>query len=312
MSIASNETLFGGGFLNLHHLRYFREVALDGNLTRAARRLRISPGALSIQVRQLEENLAHTLFSRSKSGMSLTEAGRLVLEYAESIHRAGAEMLDVLKNQPSEGRQILRIGAVATLSRNFLLEFIRPVLNRPDVEVVVRSGSLRDLVISMHAHQVDLVLSNQAMRRDAESAWHSHLLSRRPVSLVGAPRWKKLCKRFPESLADVPLILPSLENSTRVDFDRLLAAAGVRPLIMAEVDDMPTLRLLAREADGLALVPPVVVRDEIERGQLCEIHRIPGLLETFYAVTPSRRFPNPLVNQMVVTLSKDRNKKTAR
>lgn len=312
MSNASSVPAASGVFLNLHHLRYFREIALSGNLTRAAQRLRISPGALSIQLRQLEESLEHSLFTRSKAGMSLTEAGRLVLEYAETIHRAGTEMLDVLKNQPVEGRQILRIGAVATLSRNFLLEFLRPSLNRADVEVVVRSGSLRDLVVSMHAHQVDLVLSNQAMRRDAESTWHSHLLARRPVSMVGAPRWKKRCKRFPQSLAEVPLILPSLESSTRVDFDRLVAAAGVRPLIMAEVDDMPTLRLLAREADALTLVPPVVVRDEIERGQLCEIHRIPSLFETFYAVAPSRRFPNPLVNEMVAALSKGAGKARAR
>ena len=81
---------------------------------------------------------------------------------------------------------------------------------------------------------------------------------------------------------------------------------------MAEVDDMPTLRLLAREADALTLVPPVVVRDEIERGQLCEIHRIPSLFETFYAVAPSRRFPNPLVNQMVAALSKGAHKAKAR
>jgi DNA-binding transcriptional LysR family regulator len=52
--------------------------------------------------------------------------------------------------------------------------------------------------------------------------------------------------------------------------DRLLAAAGVRPRVLAEVDDMAMLRLLAREGEGLCLVPPVVVRDEIESGALVE------------------------------------------
>ena len=229
----------------------------------------------------------------------LTEAGRVALDYAETIGRAGEELMDVMQHRPSGGRQILRVAAVATMSRNFQLEFLRPALHRADVEVVVRSGGLRDLLAMLHAHQVDLVLSNQPVRRDAETPWHSHLLEERPVSPVGTAAWKKKRLRFPEDFRDVPVMLPSLESNTRAGFDRLLAAASVRPCIMAEVDDMAMLRLLAREGDCLALVPPVVVRDEIERGELVETHRIPQLKETFYAITPSRRFPNPLVGELV-------------
>jgi LysR family transcriptional activator of nhaA len=104
---------------------------------------------------------------------------------------------------------------------------------------------------------------------------------------------------FPEGFADAPVILPSLESNTRAGFDRMLAAAGVRPRVIAEVDDMAMLRLMAREGEGFALVPPVVVRDEIERGELVETHRVPELRETFYAITPSRKFPNPLVGELV-------------
>jgi LysR family transcriptional activator of nhaA len=102
----------------------------------------------------------------------------------------------------------------------------------------------------------------------------------------------------------VPVILPSLESNTRAGFDRMLAAAGVRPRVIAEVDDMAMLRLLAREGEGLALVPPVVVRDEIERGELVETHRVPELTETFYAITPSRKFPNLTVGELVSRMAK--------
>jgi LysR family transcriptional activator of nhaA len=95
------------------------------------------------------------------------------------------------------------------------------------------------------------------------------------------------------------MILPGMESNTRAGFDRLLAAAGVRPRVLAEVDDMAMLRLLAREGEGLSLVPPVVVRDEIERGELVETHRIAQIRETFYAITPSRKFPNALVKELV-------------
>ncbi len=292
-------------FLNYHHLRYFRVIAREQSLTRAAEKLNLSTPALSIQLKQLEESLGHPLFTRERGGLTLTEAGRVAVEYAETIGRAGEELMDVMQNQGhGRGRQVLRVGAVATLSRNFLLEFIRPALHRADVEVIIRSGALRELLAGLQVHEVDLVLSNQAIRRDAERPWHSHLLAEQPVSLVGVAAWKKKRLKFPEDFADVPVILPSMESNTRAGFDRLLAAAGARPRVIAEVDDMATLRLLAREGEGLALVPPVVVRDEIERGELVETHRIPELRETFYAITPSRRFPNPLVGELVERMVK--------
>lgn len=286
-------------FLNYHHLRYFRLIAREMNLTRAAAKLNLSTPALSIQLKQLEENLGHALFIRARGGLELTEAGRLALDYADEIGRAGDELMDVMQHQTRGGRKVLRVGAVATLSRNFQLDFLRPALHPAEVEVVIRSGALRELLVALHTHEVDVVLSNQPARRDAERPWHSHLLADQPVSLVGVPAWEQKRLRFPEDFRDVPVILPSMESNTRAAFDRLTSAAGARPRVMAEVDDMAMLRLLAREGEGLALVPPVVVRDEIESGVLVETHRIPQIRETFYAVTPSRRFKNALVEDLV-------------
>jgi LysR family transcriptional activator of nhaA len=172
-------------------------------------------------------------------------------------------------------------------------------MGRPDIELVLHSGSLRELLAQLVSHTLDLVLANVAVPRDASRPWHSHLLAEQPVSLVGVPAWKKKRLKFPEDFRDVPVILPGMESNTRAGFDRLVAAAGVRPRVMAEVDDMAMLRLLAREGEGLARVPPVVVRDENESGRLVVTHRLPQIRETFYAITPSRRFPNPLVAELV-------------
>lgn len=286
-------------FLNYHHLRYFRVIAGEGNLTRAAKRLNLSPPALSVQLRQLEESLGHPLFERLPSGLELTEAGRVALDYADSIGRAGEELVDVMRHRVGAGRQVLRVGAVATLSRNFQLEFLKPVLRREDVELVVRSGSLSELVVSLQAHEVDVVLSNEPVRRDAERPWHSHRLADQAVALVGTPEWKRKRLKFPRDFDAVPLLLPSFASGMRAGFERLLASAGVRPMVMAEVDDMAMLRLVARAEDGLALVPPVVVQDEIASGALVVTHRIPEIRESFYAVTPTRRFPNPLVGDLI-------------
>jgi len=55
------------------------------------------------------------------------------------------------------------------------------------------------------------------------------------------------------------------------------------------------MRLLARDGVGLAVLPPIVVQDELSSGRLIEADRLPGISETFFAVTLKRRLPNPLV-----------------
>ena len=90
-------------------------------------------------------------------------------------------------------------------------------------------------------------------------------------------------------------MLPTRETAIRAAFDVLAARLGVVPRIAAEVDDMTMIRLLAREDAGLAVIPPIVVRDELANGVLVEAGPLPGITEVFLAVTVERRFPNPLL-----------------
>ena len=96
--------------LNLHHLRLFRAVALDGTLTGAARRLNLSQSALSSQVRVLEAALGHDLFERRGRGLVLTEAGRIALDHSEAIFRTADDLSATLR-ETGRGRRALRIGA---------------------------------------------------------------------------------------------------------------------------------------------------------------------------------------------------------
>lgn len=285
--------------LNYHHLRYFWVIANENNLTRAAEKLHVSQSALSIQLRQLEESLGQKLFDREGRRLSLTEAGRITLDYADAIFRTGDELVSLMHGRPAGTRQLLRVGAVSTLSRNFQLELVRPLLQRTDIELVLRSGSLRELLAQMHTHTIDLILSNRPVPRDAQANWHCHLLDEQAVSLVGKPALVEQAFCFPRDLETTPLLLPSIESEIRAAFDFLLEQAGVRPLVIAEVDDMAMLRLLARESGHLALVPPVVVMDELRQGLLVEHYQIAEIRERFYAITPSRRFPNEALRDLL-------------
>jgi LysR family transcriptional regulator, transcriptional activator of nhaA len=285
--------------LNYHHLHYFWAVAKEGNLTRAATHLHVSQSALSTQIRQLEQQIGQSLFVRAARSMKLTEAGRVALNYAESIFAAGNELMTVLRDGKTPDRQVLRIGAVATLSRNFQDNFFRPLLAREDVELVLQSGSLQELLQRLRVHTLDLILSNRRVLSTPEDPWRCSRIARQPVSLVGQPRPKRKRFVFPGELAKVPLLLPSLDNDIRAGFDLLCNQLGIRYRMRAEVDDMALLRLLARDSDSVALVPTVVVQDELQSGRLEEYCVVPDLFENFYAITVQRRFAPPLLKTLL-------------
>lgn len=284
--------------LNYHHLRYFQIVAHEGHLTRAAERLNVSQSALSSQIRQLEDRLGQSLFDRRGRALHLTEAGLIALDHADSIFATGKELVSILKEK-SQTRRPLRIGAIGTLSRNFQLGFLKPVLGRDDVEVILRSGSRAELFEALTMLQLDLVLSNHPPNTDARSTFIVHRIAEQPVGLIGIPSICPPGLSLKERLSSSPLVLPAISSGPRSDFDALLSRMGIKPKIAAEVDDMAMVRLLAREGVGLAVIPPIVVKDELASGELVDTAHLPEIREIFFAVMTQRKYPNRLIQSLL-------------
>jgi LysR family transcriptional activator of nhaA len=284
--------------LNYNHLRYFWAVAQDGNLTRTAGRLNVSQSALSVQIHKLEQRLGHALFERRGRQLHLTEAGRIALDHADSIFATGADLIGTLQ-QTGSARQAVRIGALATLSRNFQIGFVEPLLRRTDIEICLRSGSAAELLRGLQSLALDVVLTDQPPDGDSLTPFIAHKLSEQTVGLIGAPALIGKVRDVGTLLAAYPVILPTRGNGMRMGFDALVDRLGIRPQIAAEVDDIAMMRLLVREGFALAVLPPIAVRDELAAGTLIEADALPGIVETFFAVTTDRKFPNPIVRSLI-------------
>ncbi|MBF8162506.1 MULTISPECIES: LysR family transcriptional regulator [Pseudomonadaceae] len=284
--------------LNFHHLHYFWAVAKEGNLTRAAQSLHVAQSALSTQIRALEEQLGHPLFIRSGRNLLLTEAGRLVLDYAESIFALGSELQMTLQGALQANRQ-LRIGAVATLSRNFQENLLRPFLGRAELRITLESGSLGELLERLALHKLDVVLTNQAVSSDAQRPWRCRLLDRQTVCLVGPPRTTGQSFELRRDLPQARLIVPGRSSDIRSQFELFCDSHDLQPNICAEVDDMAMLRLLARDSGDLALLPAVVVQDELQAGLLQLYAEIPEVAEQFFAVTLQRHFNLNILDELL-------------
>ncbi|MGR8948958.1 MAG: LysR family transcriptional regulator [Gammaproteobacteria bacterium] len=284
--------------LNYHHLYYFWRVASEGNLSQVAKAIPISQSALSAQIKQLEESIDTQLFSRDGRRLNLTDAGRRVLSYANDIFTRGEELEALLKRGVQPESQVLNIGVLNTLSRYFIDSLIRPLLDNPHVTVNLQSQTQNVLLEGLSRHQFDVALTDAEVRGSDEQIWQSQLLAREPVSIVGRPALQPAAE-FPEGYKDAKWIVPTREHDIRSAFEGFCARWQLEPDIKAVSNDMAMLRLLALNSGALAVLPNVVIRDELRQGSLREFLRLPNVFEEFYAITIRRTFVPPALEEML-------------
>lgn len=286
-------------WLNYHHLRHFWMIAQHRSMTRAAEALRVSQSTLSEQLRELEDWLGQPLFERRGRQLHLTDAGRIALEHSETIFTTGRELLARFRQSEPGRARVLRIGAVGALSKNLQFDFIQPLLVDEQISLVIVAGALDALTRQLEEHTLDLVLSHIPVRADKATHVFNHPLGEVPVYLVGSHPLPAPRPKFPHYLRGQPLFLPSHQSPVRGDFDSLLAAAKIEPVVRAEVDDMALLRLLALSGKGLALVSKIVVERELQSRQIKFMARVPGLVEKYFALTVRKRFENAWITEIV-------------
>ncbi len=285
--------------LNFRHLFYFWRVAKKGSLTHAAEQIHTSQSALSTQIKQLESRLGKPLFDRRGRHLELTATGQQVFAYADNIFGMGEQMLGWLEGR-DEGTTHVRVGSVSTMSRNFQVNWLRPLFRDPTVVLSVDSGSLQILIERLLRHQLDVVLANEPVPSDPARPVSSRFLGSQVISLVGrADRWSGATLRVPQDLDDVEMAMPSTRHSVRAQFDALCFAAGVQPRLRAEIDDMTMLRLVARDSGWITVLPEVVVQDELHSGELVHVGESSELTEHFYAITVQHSHPAGPLNQLL-------------
>ena len=292
--------------LNYHHLYYFWHVAKAGNHTNVAKKLHVSQSALSSQIKQLEAAMEVNLFSREGRKLVLTESGQRALIYADEIFSKGEELEQLLAKGITPEKQILRIGTLSTMSRNFIESFIEPLITRDDVSYSLHSRRQTNLLNELSSHQFDMALTNIEVLGSDQQLWRCQLLARQPVSIIGPPGLK-LGKKFSHRYVNYRWVLPVSDTPIRSAFDGFCAQYQFRPNISAEADDMPMLRLLARDSGALAVMPDVVVKDELLSGKLVHYMTIPNVYENFYAVTVKTHYPNELIIELLNNFQEIKN-----
>lgn len=285
------------GWLNYHHLYYFWVVAHEGSIARATDVLRLAQPTISSQLRQLEGMVGEPLFERRGRGLALTEMGQTVLRFADEIFAVGRELEQTLRGQASGRPLRFTVGIANTLPRLTTYRLLEPAFRQPTpLRLVFRSDKTEHLLAELATHAVDLVLSDSPAPPTVRVRAFNHPLGESAVNIYGLPKLVQPYRRkFPESLNGAPFLLQSEHSAVRRALDQWFAEVGVRPKVVAEVEDVGLLQVLGQQGLGL-FAAPAVVEPQIRKSYGATVlARLDKVRARFYAISVERKLKHPAV-----------------
>ncbi len=294
--------------LNYRHLHYFWVVTKEGGFARAAERLDMAVQTISAQVRELEKSLGHQLLKPSGRGVALTEAGQVAFARAEEIFRLGQGIPDEVRGAASSNVARLAVGLSDGISKLAAHALLEPVLRTPNLRLVCHEGEFEQLLGELALHHLDLVLAGQAAPRNPNLRLTSERLVDSPVDWWGPAALVRKGERdrFPQSLDDLPVLLPTGHSALRPTLDHWFETQGLRPRIVGEFEDSALLAVFAARGLGVFPVSRLGAGDiGLMRG-LRLLGSTDGVREEIHAIRSRRGLHHPLVLQVMARARVDR------
>jgi len=283
--------------LNYSHLQYFWTVAREGSIVRASELLHLTPQTISGQLKLLDEAVGQPLFNRVGRRLVMSDMGQIVFEYADEIFSVGAELASVVRGNHLSGPTTLSLGIVSSMPKLIAERIVAPaMMGEQPVRVRGEEASLEQLLSELAVHKLDLVLSDQPVPDGLSIKAYNHRLGESGMSFFSQRNQARRYRaKFPDSLSDAPMLLPSQHSALRRRLDDWFEINELSPRIVGEFDDSALLKAFGEAGAGI-FAAPTVIEDEVCRMyRMSVIGHTDEIKERFYAISPERRLKHPSV-----------------
>jgi len=283
--------------INYKHLHYFWMVAREGSISRASEILHLTPQTVSGQLTLLEQNLGVLLFRRVGRNLELTEAGRLVLSYAEEMFSLGGELEEMLRNLPSNRPMVFKVGVADVVPKSITYRLLAPSLKLPgQVRIICRENNIENLLAELAVHRVDLVISDAPIPPHINVRGFSHELGECGISFCAVPELAaKLRKGFPKSLNGAPMLMPGDNTVVYRDLLKWLDRSHIQPHIVGEFDDSALMKAFGQAGIGAFIVPTPIAKEIEQQFGVETFGSTDKVRKRFYAISVERRISHPAI-----------------
>src|ERR1700733_3836180 len=239
--------------MQFRQLRYYVKIVDAGSFSRAAALIHIAQPALSQQIAELEGRLGVSLLHRSARGVRPTAAGEILYREAFAILKQLDQLPGIVRSSNGVAQGTVSVGLASLLGPALVGGFVeacRSGLGKVNLKLAVSdSASLRE---KLSAQSLDLAL---VFEDDLDSVFARQPLYRQRLYLFYPQAMAVGSCVSLEELAKLPLILPSPPNLARESLDRTFSRAGLRPNLIAEVDDFTSILSTLRTGMGTTIFP---------------------------------------------------------
>lgn len=287
--------------LNFRHLYYFWVVAKEGSVTRAAERLDVAVQTISAQLGLLEQSVGKSLLAPHGRRLVPTEAGRIALGYADQIFLLGEQLQDVLMSPDAERTMRLTVGISDSVPKLISSRLLEAALSLPErVKLVCYEDNFESLLGDLSVHKLDVVLTDRPVPSGTTLRVFSHLLGESELMLFGVPELaKKYRPKFPASLKEAPLLLPTRNNAVRGRIDHWFETHELRPNVIGEFDDNALLNTFGRSGLGLFPASSALVGDVENQFGAIPVGELDKVREQFYAISNERKIKHPAIEAIL-------------
>lgn len=256
--------------MDLGSLQVFLTVARERSFSRAAGKLYRTQPAISISVRKLEQWVGQPLFVRGTGAGTLTEAGALLVEYAERMLNLREEARRSLEDLAGLRRGRLSLGVNESSIHALLPALARFRRKHPKVEIAIHRVYSRDIPREILNYRLDLGIASY---RPSEPALSAAALLRDDLAFVVYPRHKLAKHRIVpiRQLGEETFVAHIVASPYRERVIQLFARHHVTLRMGVELPTIESIKRFVEMGMGVAIVPRMCVRVEVERGQLVEV-----------------------------------------
>src|SRR2546421_773000 len=255
--------------MEIRQLRSFIAIAELGTFTAAALRVHVTQAAISMQIRQLENELGAKLFVRAPRRVMLTEAGEQLLHRARQILRDHDAALDEIAELAGAERGRFRIGSASAMGATDVLPKLLKDVRKEHAraEITVASGTSEALVQQILAGELDVAFVSLPV--EARGINTERLIQDQLVA-IASPRHLLAKQRTISAytLAGEKLILGERGGNTRRLIDQFFEQAGITLQVSMELSRQASIRRMVEEDMGVGIVPLQSVEEEVEKGRL--------------------------------------------
>jgi len=289
--------------INYKHLHYFWAVAKRGGVARASEHLHLTPQTISGQISLLEDNLGEALFNKVGRNLELTDAGRLVLSYADEIFSLGGELEDTVRNLPTGRPLTFRVGIAEVVPKTIAYRLLAPALELPDnVRIICKENNLDNLLAELALHRVDMVLADSPIPSSLDIRGFNHSLGKCGISFLAvAELADNLVGDFPHSLNGAPLLLPSDISRVQPRLLRWLDGLHIHPHIIGEFDDSALMKAFGQAGAGVFVAPTAIADEIVKQYRVRTVGSTDAVREHFYAISVERKISHPAVAAITET-----------